>query len=131
MKNRRLYAIVLLAALALLQARAAFAGCLDPERTVTQAAAGCCLEHALPERALPQLDEAGMVCVSHCLQSSNSANEPDIHVLVASELAVPSSPPLLRSAHYPPSSASLRLFVSAASHPAHTPLVYVLQRLLI
>jgi hypothetical protein len=131
MKNRRLYAIVLLAALALLQARVAFAGCLDAERATTQAAAGCCFEHALPDGASHGLDEPGIICALHCVKSSTTANVSDIPALVGSELAVPSSPPMLRSALYPPSDASMRLAAGDAAHPTPTRLIYVLQRLLI
>lgn len=131
MRNRRLYAIVLLAALALLQARLAFAGCMDAERANMQAAAGCCIEHAIPDGTSQGMDEAGAVCVPHCLETSNNASDPEIRLAIGSELAAPSAPPLLRSPLYPSSSAALRLAGSAAAHPPHTSLVYVLQRLLI
>lgn len=131
MKNRRLYAMFLLVALALLQARAAFAGCLDPERATSQAASGCCFEHALPEGTLPALDQTGMVCAQHCLQSSNSADATDVRLLVGSEPILPFSSPPLRSAFYPPLSASLGLAGSEIARPSPTDLLYILQRLLI
>ena len=131
MKNARLYAIVLLAALALLQARVAFAGCADAERAAIQGAAGCCLEHAIPDGVSHEGDEAGITCAPHCAEPSNTASNPEIRFLVGFELAVPSSPPLLRSTLYPPSTGSQRLSASGAAHPPHTRLVYALQRLLI
>lgn len=131
MKNRRLYAILLLAALALLQARVAFAGCFSPERAMTQAATGCCTEHGLPDGASHGLDEPGMTCASHCVKSSDTTNDPDTLTLAGAELVVSPPPPLLRSALYPPSAASLRLAHNEAAHPPHTSLIYVLQRLLI
>jgi hypothetical protein len=131
MTNRRLYAIVLLAALALLQARLAFAGCFMPESATAPAMAGCCLDHMSPDSDPHAVDEPAMACAQHCLESSRTAGDPDVSLLVGSELAVPSSPPLLRSALYPPSSSSLRLAGNDTAHPPHTRLVYVLQRLLI
>lgn len=132
MRNKRLYAIVLLAVLALLQARVAFAGCFSPDREMTQAAAGCCLDHAVPDGALHGVDEPGMTCASHCAESSNTANDPDVLVRVCAELVfVSCSPPQLRPALYPPSDVLLRFAASDAPHPPRTALIYVLQRLLI
>lgn len=131
MKNRRLCAIVLLAALALLQVRVAFAACLTGERITGQAAAGCCLEHALPDGASQMMDETGTVCAPHCVTSSTAANDPDVRMLVGSEFALPSSPPLRRAKLYPSSDASLRLAAAEALRPPHTSLIYVFQRLLI
>lgn len=132
MKNRRLYAIVLFAALALVQARVAFAGCFGPEPATSPAAAACCLESTLSDGAQPVLEEMQMVCTQHhCFDPSSIANDVGISMLVGSEVATPSSPPLLRSSLYPPLAASLRLTRSESAHPPHTRLVYVLQRLLI
>lgn len=131
MKNQRLYAFLLLLALALLQVRVAFAACLNGERMTGQAAAGCCLEHALPDGLSPTMDEGGVVCAPQCVKPSNSANDPDSRMLVGAELALPSPVPLLRSQLYPPSDAALRLRAAEAVRPPHTSLIYVLQRLLI
>ena len=130
-KNRRLCAIVLLAALALLQVRVAFAACLNGERMPAQPAAECCLEHALPDGASQMIDEAGMECVPHCVKSAITSNDPDVRMLAASEFALASSAALLRSKFYAASDASLQLAGAEAAHPPHTRLIYVLQRLLI
>jgi hypothetical protein len=131
MKNRRLCAIVLLAALTLLQVRVAFAACLNEERITGQPAVGCCLEHALAEGPAQMMDEAGVACAPQCVKSSTSANDSDVRMLTGSKLALPPPAPLFRSKLYPPSDPSLQLAAADAVHPPHTSLIYVLQRLLI
>ena len=129
MKNRRHYAILLLVALALLQARVAVAGCFNPQCATAQACAGCCFGYALPEDTPPALGQ--FFCAQHCLQSSNAADPADIRLLVGSDPTVPSFAPPLRPSIYPPLSASLRLAGSEIARPSHTDLLYILQRLLI
>ena len=127
MTNKRLCTIVLLAALALLQARLAFAGCFVPEHSTAHVTAGCCPDHAAPDGDF----ETAITCAARCLETSNTASERDLRLLASSESDIPSSPQIRRSALYPPSAASLRLTGGVASHRPHSRLIYVLQRLLI
>lgn len=121
MKNRRLCAIVLLAALALLQARVAFADCLNGEQMPAQPAAERCLEHTLPDGASQMIDEAGIECVPHCVKSATTSNDPDVRMLAASEFTLAASAPLLRSKFFVASDASLQLAGNSAATARRIP----------
>jgi hypothetical protein len=131
-KNRRLSALVLLAAFALLQVRVAFAAC-EMERVPQQAVdavAACCLEHGSTMDVQPA-DQMGPGCVSATCAEKLDAPQADPRALL--NVQVPSL------AQAPPASAGVWLtsdgflpFPGAAQgHPPHIPLIYVLQRLLI
>jgi hypothetical protein len=121
MKNRRLNAILLLAALAVLQVRIAFAGCTDGAQAGVEATALCCVEHTSQA-------PAGVTCIDHCVKP-HALQQADTNLLAASEQA-PTAHPLLFWTSLTPLSVPPQ-FALAEAHPAHVPLVYVLQRLLI
>lgn len=131
MKIRRRYAFLLLAVLALLQVRVAFAACLNSERMSGRASAACCLEDMRSEAMMATMDQDGMVCAPQCLTPSNTADHPDLRMLVGAEVALPAAAQLLRSQLYPPLGAALQHTAREAVRPPHTRLIYVFQRLLI
>ena len=132
MKNKRLYAIVLLVALALLQVRVAFAACeFGQQNAVESIGAAPCGEPQATGCAMSAMDDmAALSCAPSACLDQYAAQEPD-H-------STPLSPGFSALAHAPRAAsftayrndAPLRAAVTPA-HAAHTRLIYVLQRLLI
>jgi hypothetical protein len=126
MNNRRLCALVLLAAFALLQARVALAGCLNDAAPIG-AGMSCCAAQAPAESVSHTPADLALVCEAHCLRPyAVQTVEPDQLLVSTPAFSRPSTPrPRMDLSGVP-----LPL-VLAAAHPAHTHLIYVLQRLLI
>lgn len=128
-KNRRLSAVLLLAAFALLQVRVAFAACEMAPQNSVESVAACCVDHDSTMGMQP-VDQMAPACVGVTCAGQMSMPQADL-----SALRNPQTPSF---AHSPRSAAvveltfdaPLRVSVSQA-HPAHTSLIYVLQRLII
>ena len=128
-KNRRFYAIILLAALALLQVRLAFGAC-EMGASSRVAAAACCDEAEADGGMGVRVDVTGITCPAAACADQVVAPQADASVLLSAQIPsfAPAPPPF---PHYRPSSDALLRIAAADGHPPHTPLIYVLQRLLI
>ena len=131
MKDRRLYAIILLAALALLQVRVAFAACdVAPQKALHSIGAAPCGEHQGTENAMPSVDDIAVSCALSDCVAMVAPQESDYSTLLGSGFsALAHAPPPAACSAYS-SDASLHASVTPA-HGVHTRLIYVLQRLLI
>lgn len=135
MKNKRLYAIILLAALTLLQMRVTFAACdTGAQQPVDSSAAAPCVaapcDHAAIDIAMPAAGDVALVCPpSACVEqyAAQAANHSTL--LDPGFSALAQAPPSGPFSSYV-SDAHLHASVTPG-HPAHTRLIYVLQRLLI
>jgi hypothetical protein len=126
MNSRRLYAVVLLVAVAIFQARVALAACVNVDAPSHAGAVCCAVDPA--QSALEAATERPLLCGTHCLKS-RGVSDADPNELLAAKLTVPAARPaagltLRVDRSYLPLSLS-------AAHPPHTRLIYVLQRLLI
>ncbi len=128
MKNKRFYAIVLLAALAFLQVHVAFAACVMAALSAAGSLAACCDGHEPTAKASQPVESAAPPCaIEDCIQSD--AVQVDQRALLNTQL--PDFDPAPAPAGFSgPFEAPLRVSMTPA-HPAHTSLIYVLQRLLI
>jgi hypothetical protein len=130
MRNKRLQAIILLAVLALLQVRVAFAACdFGPRGAMDSAAAVSCGDHEAPGHSVPVADEVAISCTPSMCLKMYAAQGDDAPLLGSASLSFAHTPPPLSvTAH----SDAVRVRASTTpAHPAHTRLIYVLQRLLI
>ena len=126
-KNKRFCAIFLLAVLALLQVRVALAAC-----TIAQPASGptsvCCdMQGATAKQMAPMHDAA--CAIENCFESA-TAQAADHRALASSQGPQLPGAVALTAPSAPVPATSFRISLAAA-HPPHTPLIYVLQRLLI
>ena len=130
MKNKRLYTIILLAALALLQVRVAFAACeMGPERAASSSTAAPCDHQAIDIQA-PGVQGVALVCApSVCIEEYAAQGPAHSTLLNAGFFPFAQAPPPAPYDAFD-MGVSLHAFVTPA-HAAHTPLIYVLQRLLI
>ena len=131
MKNRRLYAIILLAALALLQVRVAFAACdVASQKALDSIGAAPCGAHHGTENAMPSVDDRAVSCALPDCVAMVAPQESDYSTLLGSGFSgfAHAPPPAAYSAYS--SDACLHTSVTPA-HGVHTRLIYVLQRLLI
>jgi hypothetical protein len=126
-KNKRLYAILLLAALALLQVRVAFAGCITgAQATASESMATGCDEQPSVSKPSQPADIATSQCAPLCVQPY-PPQESDIAVAQTASMAF--SPLILFLAWVvPPAKAPLW---SISTTPLPRTSIYVLQRLLI
>lgn len=123
LKSRRIIALLLVAILALVQARVAFAGCVTPDAGTSSSVSAMdncpgCTGAASSEN---RYDTLSNVCGNHCSQSSvPPAQGPEIlaistvTLIIAETTASPGISPHIR-----------------AAHPGKSRLIYRLQRLLI
>jgi hypothetical protein len=126
-KNKRLYAMVLLAAVALLQVRVAFAGCITgAHATASESIAAGCDEQPVSKASQPA-DTATAPCAPHCVQPY-TASESDIAVAKTSPTAF--TPLILFLAWVDPP-AQVQLGSISTTPLPNTRLIYVFQRLLI
>lgn len=124
LKSRRILAILLVAMLALVQARIAFAGCIaaDAASAAPTAVMENCPGCKTNTVEADSYDTLSRVCSNHCLQSAASGEQiPAQPVLAVTSVALVmpgTAPPLILS--------------HAVSYPSgKTRLIYRLQRLLI
>lgn len=119
--SRRILAIILVAGLALLQARIAFAGCMAADsgtslRAAMDDCAGCDAGNADGSRHV-----LSKICDNHCLQNvvpgAQYAGQADSTAMVATAGATTTPPLVLPDIHPAP--------------PGKTRLIYCLQRLLL
>ena len=129
MKNKRVYAIVLLIALAMLQVRVAFAGCLAGPQVASASGAACCDEGDMPQDMSNAPDAQALMCAEHCLKPY-AAKDADSPVAGGLQVSGPAGPLGVEPKVYLPLDVRAQFAVSDA-HPPHTRLIYVLQRLLI
>jgi hypothetical protein len=129
-KNRRLYAILLLAALALLQIRVAVAACAMTAQTEAGSLSACCDGHESTANAAQPVGDARSGCAMQNCAQPNNATKADERALLGPHLPEFAHAPGLAAFSALPSDGRLHLSVAPA-HTAHTALIYVLQRLLI
>ena len=128
MKNRRLYAIVLLVALALLQVRLAFAACDMGSAMEHPPVGGCCGGET--DITIGQPSEMSSACEPVRCVEAYAAQHTEAAVF-ANEQS-PSFVPLAAPLPYSAPAANIPLSLAAASPPhTHPSLIYVFGRLLI
>lgn len=125
MKPRRLCAILLLVALALLQVRAAFAECLVKDHGEREAAMPCC--EAIAGGAGMGVSQ-DLACADHCLRANARQESTDAVPTAETRTPIPDLSIIghVAAAPDPP----LRRLLTRPQTAGH-PLIYRLQRLLI